>query len=65
MIAANRAGRSEPSDPTPAQMIKAQKAPPKISRKNLGENGVVKIKVNQQLSLDVDIEGAPALGKVI
>ncbi len=56
----NRAGRSCPSDPSPPQVIKAQRAPPRISRRNLGqEEGFVKCRKNQQLVLDVAVEGAP------
>ena len=56
----NRDGKSDPSAPTQEQTIKAQRAPPKIDRKSLGgEEGFVKCRANQQMVLDVKMEGAP------
>ena len=60
MIAVSRAGKSEPSQPTQPQVIKAQKAPPKIDRRVFGEECVVKCKMNQQCCLDIPVEGAPS-----
>ena len=42
-----------------APQIKATKAPPKIIRKQFSE-GHVDCKVNQQMILEVPVEGAPA-----
>jgi hypothetical protein len=57
VIAVNRAGQSQPSNQTEPQLIKATKAPPKIDRKTLGE--LRNCKVNQQLVLEIPVEGAP------
>jgi len=57
VFAENRAGRGPCSDVVGPQLIKAQKAPPKICRKTLVDKV---IKVNQQLDLCVPVEGEPA-----
>jgi len=57
VIAENRAGRGPCSDVVGPQLVKAQKAPPKICRKTLVDKVV---KVNQQLDLCVPVEGEPS-----
>jgi len=57
VLAENRAGQSNPSEPTLPIIVKAQKAPPKICRKAMEEKIV---KTNQQLDLSVPVEGEPA-----
>ena len=61
MIAVNREGRSNTSNPTQPQLIKAQRAPPKIARKSfeIEDNGFIKCRKNQQFVLDVQVEGTP------
>ena len=43
VTAVNRVGKSDASDPTAPQLIKAQKAPPKIDRKVLKEEMIFKV----------------------
>jgi len=57
VFAENRHGRGPVSDVTLPQLVKSQKAPPKICRKIMEEKT---IKVNQQLDLTVPVEGEPA-----
>ena len=57
VLAQNRNGNSPVSDTTLPVLVKAQKAPPKIDRKAMGERVV---KVNQQLDLSVEVEGEPS-----
>ena len=57
VFAENRAGRGPCSDVVGPQLVKAQKAPPKICRKTLVDKVV---KVNQQLDLCVPVEGEPS-----
>ena len=45
--AINRAGQSNPSDPTAPLLVKALNAPPKIDRKVLGESQTVKVKPDE------------------
>ena len=54
-----RGSKSSPSEATAPQLIKATKAPPKIILKQFSE-GHVDCKVNQQMILEVPVEGAPA-----
>ncbi|XP_059095455.1 twitchin-like [Tigriopus californicus] len=60
VCAVNRAGKSVPSEATPPQVIKSQKSPPKIDLKAFGEDAKVSCKVNQQLILEVPVDGTPA-----
>ena len=57
VFAENRAGRGPPGEVVGPQLVKAQRAPPKICRKTLVDKV---IKVNQQLDLCVPVEGEPA-----
>jgi len=57
VFAANRSGKGPASEVTLPQLVKAQKAAPKICRKTMEEKTV---KVNQQLDLSVPVEGEPA-----
>lgn len=59
VVAVNRAGKSKPSESTLPQVIKSTKVPPKINKRAFGDDGKVTVKVNQQLALDVKVEGAP------
>ena len=59
MIAINRAGASEPSDSTEPKLLKASKAPAEIDRSQFSD-GTLTCKVNQQLVLEVPVEGVPA-----
>lgn len=43
VTAVNRVGKSDPSEPTAPQLIKAQKAPPKVDRKVLKEEMTFKV----------------------
>ena len=52
MSAYNRAGWGEPSDSTDPVLLKASKAPPTIDRTGFPE-GIVNVKVNSQLVLEV------------
>jgi len=54
----NRAGWGEPSDSTDPKLLKASKAPPTIDRTGFPE-GIVNVKVNSQLVLEVPIEAVP------
>ena len=54
MSAYNRAGWGEPSDSTDPILLKASKAPPTIDRTGFPE-GIVNVKVNSQLVLEVNI----------
>jgi len=57
VFAENRAGRGACSEVAGPQLVKAQRAPPKICRKSLVDKV---IKVNQQLDLCIPVEGEPA-----
>ena len=52
MSAYNRAGWGEPSDSTDPKLLKASKSPPTIDRTGFPE-GIVNVKVNSQLVLEV------------
>lgn len=53
----NRVGTGDPSDATEPKLIKSSKSPPTIDRSAFGE-GVI-CKVNQQLVLEVPVDGVP------
>ncbi len=59
VVAVNRGSRSKPSETAGPLLAKATKAPPKIIRKPFSE-GFVSCKANQQMMLDVVVDGAPA-----
>ena len=55
----NRVGVSDPSDATEPILLKASKAPPSIDRSQFPD-GTLICKVNQQLVLEVPVEGVPS-----
>ena len=57
-IAVNKAGESEPSDPSPVppHLVKHRKLKPRIDRKNLD---LKKCKVGETVLIDVDVSGEP------
>lgn len=55
--AVNKAGPSEPSDPSNAVIAKPRRLPPKIDRTNLEK---IKIKAGQAFNFDVNVTGEPA-----
>jgi len=54
----NRAGWGDPSDVTDPKLTKASKAPPTIDRTGFPE-GIVNVKVNSQLVLEVPVDAVP------
>ncbi|KOA95842.1 Twitchin, partial [Operophtera brumata] len=55
-MAVNKAGPSEPSDPSKSVVAKPRFLAPKIDRKNLQKR---KIKVGQPLKMEADVKGEP------
>ena len=58
VIAVNKGGESEPSDPSPVHTVKHRKLKPRIDRTNI-EGGVKSAKVGGRIALDVDVIGEP------
>ncbi|ODM93780.1 Twitchin [Orchesella cincta] len=57
VVAVNKAGPSEPSDPSKSVVAKPRFLAPYIDRKNLGKRV---IRSGEMLNLDIDIKGEPA-----